>query len=248
MQYAYTYAHIDNMVTCIFKNQTCTANPKANTNLLLNYFNKYSPADLILEPRDGLKYYEFIEKIAFDEAHNYEVTKEEIYALRIDLPNHIINKCALILNAHFNISMHAINFLVPTNVQYRFNGLLDDFQFVQFFDLIYGFSHYSYENKMLTIYSLDVSTSNRKDSIDKCLRDRYPNVVEIQYLSLSDPMANGNNECVHKFYSGIWCVAWALDILIEKRQPVLLRPMQIKKFIFDWFLNFVKCKQIVLLK
>lgn len=100
--YAYLCSHIDNMVTCLFKNKTSSiggiSNPQIYLDQLFSFFDKYSLDDLILEPRDGLRYYAHIEEIAFSNAIAYELTEEEVYSLRVDIPNHVINKCVCIFN------------------------------------------------------------------------------------------------------------------------------------------------------
>ena len=80
-----------------------------------------------------------MEAIAFDNAEIYEVTKEEIDAMRIDLPNIVLDKCIKILNETFSLQMHSINYMSELNPSCSFDFVKfeNDLQYLQTVDRTY---------------------------------------------------------------------------------------------------------------
>lgn len=98
----YTQHFINYLVAIIFNNTLSSlggsANPQQNLDNFMNYLESHSESQRILEPRDGLPFFQHMEIIDFQQAKEFEVTFDNIAALRIDLPNYVINKCVDILN------------------------------------------------------------------------------------------------------------------------------------------------------
>lgn len=137
--------------------------------------------------------------------------------------------------------MHSINFLTPKNVEYCFDEINnDDYQFIQLFDLTYCLLYYSGSRQIITIYSVSNLTDIQKQSIDEYIPNRYPNrdpEISIQYTW--NPMLNVNDGFKHKYYSGIWVVAWCIDILIRNSNSNS-RLLTDKKSSFRLVLKFYK--------
>lgn len=110
----------------IFKNVTSSLGGSANVNqnvqIILDFL--LDSKELVLEPRDGLGYYYRMEKVNFYLSKVYEVTREEIFELGIDVPNDILNKCSNMLNVKFGnvpIRKHSVYFLCEANMTYSFD-------------------------------------------------------------------------------------------------------------------------------
>lgn len=118
------------MTSCIFRGRISSLEGAMNMKQIVDSildcgYNE----EMLLEPKDGLKYYEYKEKILFDECSLCELTKEDLSSLRIDIPNPIIDKCCLILNEKCNKKMHCMYLNISLN-EYKFIEMSDDIQII----------------------------------------------------------------------------------------------------------------------
>lgn len=72
-------------------------------NDFITYINAYTIEELVL---DGLKYFQFYEKVEFDSAQKFQFNLNDLIESRIDLPCYIIDECAHILNQLFDTKIH----------------------------------------------------------------------------------------------------------------------------------------------
>lgn len=231
--------YLNDLQTLIWKNCTTslggTIVPATNVENLFSFLSSYSKAEQILEPKDGLEYFEHIERIAINNANRSVITDEEIFSLRTDLPNFIMNKAIHILNDSFEIKMRTVNFTVATNTTYRC-GDCDDLQIIQLPNFAYILLKYSYQNKEVNIFHLNLLNATEQQYVEQILQNQYGNPKKNFIHYVVNEIASENK------YSGIWSVVWTIDLLISKQQQLPERIVENERKLFDWFLNFINRK------
>lgn len=170
----------------------------------------------------------------FDAAIASEIDERDIFALRTSIPNFIVNKCTLYLNRKFEINMHSIGFLVPTNsVQYVKQE--DDYQIIQSDNLSYAAVHFVALENIVYVY-LNVGTLS--DYLKSFIMIRYPGVVEI-----SIKLCNVHGILNSIEFSGIWSVSYVTDLL--NGVSIDLENGIEKERLLQWFFNFVQHESII---
>lgn len=125
--------------------------------------------------------------------------------LSLHLPNIIIDKLLKLFNIIFCQHFHSISFNSNLN-DFFFNGLSNDIQIFQNYNLSYFLIYFERENKIVTVYSMQMELQKTEEKlyVKKFVRKRYGNESTINYVHLENLTTS---------LSGILVVIWMVDLI-----------------------------------